>query len=51
MKIDIEAGRDYFKKVIFVCDSIVEYRRARGIRYPCGLIVFSIFFGRVRPKI
>jgi hypothetical protein len=48
---DIQVDNDYFKRVILVCDSILEYRKVRGIRYPCSLILFSIFFGGVCAKI
>lgn len=51
MKWNAEVDFVYFEKIISICDSIMEYRSSRGIRYPCGLIIFSIFFGGMRTKI
>lgn len=51
MEIQHDVAIEYFKKIILICDLIVEHKKDRGLRYPSGVIMFSIFFGGMCAKV
>lgn len=37
------AHDDYFKNMIEIFDSVNENRQLKGVRYPCGIILYALF--------
>ena len=50
MILDVENADKYFLKFISICDLISENRKNNGIRYYCGIMIFSIFLSECAQK-